>query len=118
MQSILEFLDAFPGPLFDELSRASPEGGFLRPFLLCVLSPDPSVRQLAAQVAKRVFANAGKLHRMPEGAIGSGMEELRTLLWKQRQVYPAMSLRPGVKAMTLTAPQAPTCCSTSAAASV
>ncbi|UNI16248.1 Ras GTPase activating protein ira2 [Purpureocillium takamizusanense] len=81
--SILEFLDAFPGPLLGEMSRMSLNDGFLRPFLLCVLSPDPSIRRLAARVAKRVFANIGNKHQVPEGRFDSSMDDLRTLLWKQ-----------------------------------
>ncbi|KAM4066974.1 GTPase-activator protein for ras-like GTPase domain-containing protein [Hirsutella rhossiliensis] len=53
--AILRFLHLFPEPLSDELSRASFDRGFLRPFIFCVLSSDTSIRGLATKLATRLL---------------------------------------------------------------
>lgn len=49
--SMLQFLEASP----ERLRQDSSEDSMVGPFLLCVLSPNPTVRQLATRVADRLF---------------------------------------------------------------
>lgn len=53
--SILEFLNASPDYLLNDLTNAGSHTGFFKPFLLCVLSPNASVRHLAMAVADSLF---------------------------------------------------------------
>lgn len=53
--SILEFLNASPDYLLNDLTNSGSRNGFFKPFLLCVLSPNASVRHLAMAVADSLF---------------------------------------------------------------
>lgn len=57
---------------------------FFKPFLLCVLSSDAVVRQLAASVAERLFANHREAFDTFEGRRHFGAQDLRRELWSKR----------------------------------
>lgn len=82
--SILEFLDASPGRLLEDLSRSNAASDFFRSFLFCVLSPEPTVRQIATKVASRLFAHHGETFRSMETGKQLGTHELRKALWSRR----------------------------------
>ena len=82
--SILEFLDASPGRLLDDLSSSTPVNCFFKPFLFCVLSPDQPVRQLATSVAERLFTGHGEAFRSFTKDRQLGTYELRKELWSRR----------------------------------
>lgn len=83
--AILRFLNIRPDPLLDELSRASFDQGFLRPFIFCILSSDPSIRGLATRIATKLLdENKGLWESDIENR--SLPREFGRDLWKQRQV--------------------------------
>lgn len=82
--SILEFLDASPGRLLDDLSQSTPANGFFKAFLFCVISPDQTVRRLAASVAERLFTAHGEAFRSMDKGSQLGTHGLRRDLWSRR----------------------------------
>lgn len=82
--SILEFLDASPGRLLDDLSSSTPSNSFFKTFLFCVLSPDQSIRRLATSVAERLFTRYGGAFQAFSKDRQLGTHELRKGLWSRR----------------------------------
>lgn len=84
--SILQFLDASPARLLDDLSADGSDSGFFKSFLLCVLSEEPSVRRLATGVADRLFKGHLEAYRKFDTGRHFGTKELRGELWSRRSV--------------------------------
>lgn len=84
--SILQFLDASPARLLDDLSGDDPSSGFFKSFLLCVLSAEPSVRRLATGVADRLFTGHLEAYRQFDTGHQFGTQQLRGELWSRRSV--------------------------------
>ncbi|KAL6412878.1 neurofibromin 1, partial [Ilyonectria robusta] len=81
--SILQFLDASPARLLDDLSGDDPSSGFFKSFLLCVLSAEPSVRRLATGVADRLFTGHLEAYRQFDTGHQFGTQQLRGELWSR-----------------------------------
>ncbi|KAM0349272.1 hypothetical protein ACHAPU_003681 [Fusarium lateritium] len=81
--SILQFLDASPARLLDDLSIDSPSNSFFKSFLLCVLSENPSVRKLATGVASRLFKGHLEAYRQFDTGHRFGAKELRDDIWNR-----------------------------------
>ncbi|KAI8668992.1 Ras-GAP domain-containing protein [Fusarium keratoplasticum] len=81
--SILQFLDASPARLLDDLSADGSDSGFFKSFLLCVLSEEPSVRRLATGVADRLFKGHLEAYRKFDTGRHFGTKELRGELWSR-----------------------------------
>ncbi|KAF7549990.1 hypothetical protein G7Z17_g6012 [Cylindrodendrum hubeiense] len=81
--SILQFLDASPARLLDDLSGDNPSTGFFKSFLLCVLSAEPSVRRLATGVADRLLTGHLEAYRKFDFSHQFGTQELRGELWSR-----------------------------------
>jgi neurofibromin 1 len=82
--SILRFLDASPDILLDALSNATSATSIFNPFLFCVLSPETSVRQLATNVAERLFKGRGDGFRSVPKSNELASREFRKELWSRR----------------------------------
>ncbi|KAM0278007.1 hypothetical protein ACHAO9_012333, partial [Fusarium lateritium] len=81
--SILQFLDASPARLLDDLSTESSNNSFFKSFLLCVLSENPSVRKLATGVASRLFKGHLEAYRQFDTGHHFGTKELRDDIWNR-----------------------------------
>ncbi|KAH6971880.1 hypothetical protein BKA56DRAFT_677938 [Ilyonectria sp. MPI-CAGE-AT-0026] len=81
--SILQFLDASPARLLDDLSGDDPSSGFFKSFLICVLSAEPSVRRLATGVADRLFTGHLEAYRQFDTGHQFGTQQLRGELWSR-----------------------------------
>ncbi|KAL9565336.1 hypothetical protein ACKAV7_010425 [Fusarium commune] len=81
--SILQFLDASPARLLDDLSKDGSNNSFFKSFLLCVLSEDPAVRKLATGVASRLFQGHLEAYRQFDTGHRFGTKELRDDIWSR-----------------------------------
>jgi neurofibromin 1 len=79
--SILQLFDAYPTFLVDDLADASYSKGLIVPFLLCVVSSNSAVRQLASGVAKRLFLNSPAALRTEKARRRLGAPEFIKELW-------------------------------------
>jgi neurofibromin 1 len=83
--SILQFLDASPGRLLEDLASTPANGLTLfKPFLFCVISPNLAVRSLAVNVANRLFADHGEEFQQFESGQLLGTPEIRRELYSRR----------------------------------
>ncbi|KAL4727532.1 Ras GTPase activating protein ira2 [Fusarium chlamydosporum] len=82
--SILQFLDASPARLLDDLSADNSSNSFFKSFLLCVLSEDPPIRKLATGVASRLFQGHLEAYRQFDTGHSFGTKELRDDIWNRR----------------------------------
>ncbi|KFA64319.1 hypothetical protein S40285_02937, partial [Stachybotrys chlorohalonatus IBT 40285] len=80
---ILEFFDAAPQFLIDDIAGNGSSRGIAMPFLLCVISPDSSIRQLATRVAARLFEEHAEVFDSEENLRRLNLEELQTDFWSQ-----------------------------------
>ncbi|RDA86328.1 hypothetical protein CP532_4331 [Ophiocordyceps camponoti-leonardi (nom. inval.)] len=83
IKAILSFLLASPKPLVDELSDNPSGKGFLRPFLLSILSTDSQVRALAADITRKVCEENSEESPASEIVRFPISPNLREDLWKQ-----------------------------------
>ncbi|KAM0413561.1 hypothetical protein ACHAPD_008663 [Fusarium lateritium] len=81
--SILQFLDASPARLLDDLSADSSNNSFFKSFLLCVLSENTSIRKLATGVASRLFQGHLEAYRQFDTGHRFGTKELRDDIWSR-----------------------------------
>ncbi|KYG13832.1 neurofibromin 1 [Fusarium verticillioides 7600] len=81
--SILQFLDASPARLLDDLSKDGSNNSFFKSFLLCVLSENPAVRKLATGVASRLFQGHLEAYRQFDTGHRFGTKELRDDIWSR-----------------------------------
>ncbi len=84
--NILNFLDASPmtlfeGPPSDRLERDRFYHENFRSLLSCVISPNESIRRLAVNVVKRLFANGQVLHTL-RSSKGFDKPEFKTDFWR------------------------------------
>ncbi|KAH7320318.1 hypothetical protein B0I35DRAFT_451128 [Stachybotrys elegans] len=88
--SILQFLDSDPRPLVESIARGSEQKTsecLLQPFLLCIISPNKSIRTLAVSVTARLFAGQASHFRSAEVRRRFETEELRRALWSQSSKF-------------------------------
>ncbi|RGP58813.1 neurofibromin 1 [Fusarium longipes] len=81
--SILQFLDASPARLLDDLSADNSNNSFFKSFLLCVLSENPPIRKLATGVASRLFQGHLEAYRQFDTGHRFGTKELRDDIWSR-----------------------------------
>ncbi|KAF4457831.1 hypothetical protein F53441_306, partial [Fusarium austroafricanum] len=81
--SILQFLDASPARLLDDLSKDGSNNSFFKSFLLCVLSENSAVRKLATGVASRLFKGHLEAYRQFDTGHRFGTRELRDDIWSR-----------------------------------
>jgi neurofibromin 1 len=79
--SILQLFDTSPSFLLEDLGEQPNSGGVLAPFLLCVVSPNDSIRQLASSVAGRLFRSSPEVFRAEKNRRRFGSPEFRRELW-------------------------------------
>ncbi|KAJ4125593.1 Ras GTPase activating protein ira2 [Fusarium equiseti] len=81
--SILQFLDASPARLLDDLSADNSNSSFFKSFLLCVLSENAHIRKLATGVASRLFQGHLEAYRQFDTGHRFGTKELRDDVWNR-----------------------------------
>lgn len=82
--SILQLFDTSPSFLLEDLGEHSTSMGLLAPFLLCVVSSNPSIRQLASNVAGRLFSSSPEAFKTERARRRFGTSEFRRELWSRR----------------------------------
>ncbi|KAG9257667.1 uncharacterized protein F5Z01DRAFT_646667 [Emericellopsis atlantica] len=79
--SVLDFLDAAPRRLITGPVSINSPTNFFRPFLLCVLSPEITIRRRAISVAQRLFNDHGEAFREVYNGRALDSITLRKDLW-------------------------------------
>merc|ERR1719160_1530824 len=79
--SVLDFLDAASRRLITGSVSINSPTNFFRPFLLCVLSPEITIRRRAISVAQRLFNDHGEAFREVYNGRALDSITLRKDLW-------------------------------------